>query len=91
MAQLIAKLETLPQDSKVLTDKYVVGEGDFMATPIVVAQGIGYQIITDALGGQWEGATPWQHESAGQPLMGVPAIYIGSGKGIITPVWTLID
>lgn len=90
--QLIQKLQTLPQNAIVLSDKsgndYSL-PADVLGEVVVVAQGIGYQVSSENYGTDyWISQNSWEYCHAGAPLEGKSAVYIGSGQSIVGPLWT---
>jgi hypothetical protein len=92
VSALIAKLQGLDPNLKVLMDKpsnLIIGNEylDAMAEPTVVAKGVAYELVEANVSNSWITSTPWEHGHAGQPLQGVPVVYIGTGESIIGPLW----
>lgn len=90
VAQLVAKLQTVRQDAIVLGDLpqlLSVQVFNKLATPTIVAQGVA--MITFAENGTniYVSADDWENYPQGQPDTQIPAVYIGTGTGIVGPEW----
>lgn len=88
--QLIEKLKLCNPNSVVLTDKN--GDAtiptDVMGEAIVVAQGVGHQVHSENGGVDYWLSQSVSHTNLGDRFMlGDPAVYIGSGESIVTPLW----
>jgi hypothetical protein len=97
VSQLITKLQTLPASSLILTDmpctftSSYARPTDSMIAPYAVKTGIAWKILGEnGTLGFYVGDAPWENWPQGQPLQGIPAVYLGSGDGIIGPEWDTV-
>jgi hypothetical protein len=90
VAQLIAKLQAVRQDATVLTDlpqPLRIYLFDKLASPTVVMQGVAMKTCSENGTSIYVSADDWENYPQGQPGTSVPAIYIGTGVGIVSPEW----
>lgn len=90
VAQLVTKLQTVRQDAIILTDLpqlLDVQVFNKLASPTIVAQGIGMVTHTENGANIYVSADDWENYPQGQPGTQVPAVYIGTGVGIVSPEW----
>jgi hypothetical protein len=94
VSQLISKLQTCNPDAIILTDQTELQSLDTsmmsetMSQATLVAQGVAYKLfIQNNDTNCYATQENWRYQPSGVPLAGQPAVYIGSGVSIITPMW----
>jgi len=93
VSQLIEKLQTVRQDAIVVGDLpenanlQCLYLSNLLISPIIVSQGLVMLHHTENSTNVYVSADDWENYPQGIPGAQIPAIYIGTGVGIIGPEW----